>query len=156
MNDFIEERFLKDDGVWKFHRILDHKGPLSKDDPCCEGSKYNVLIEWETGERTWEPTNLLDLDDHKVDLAIYERGNRSLELHGWKQYKKLAKWKKKLDRMVKQAKLRSFKNSPKYTFGIRVPNDHEEAMYLNKINGNSLWANAELKETGEMDDIGVF
>ena len=41
-------------------------------------------------------------------------------------------------------------------FGIRVPNDHEEAMCLDEINGNALWADAELKETGEMDDIGVF
>ena len=156
MNDFIEERFLKDDGVWKFRKILDHQGPLSKEDPRYQGSKYNVLIEWETGEWSWEPTNLLDLDDHKVDLAMYARDNGLLELPGWKHYKKLAKRKKKLDPMVKQAKLKSFKNSPKYMFGIRVRNNHEEAMYLDKINGNTLWADAELKETGEMDDIGVF
>jgi len=30
---------------------------------------YNVLIEWETGECSWEPTSLLDMDHHKVDLA---------------------------------------------------------------------------------------
>ena len=58
--------------------------------------------------------------------------------------------------MVKQAKLRSSKNSPKYMFGIRVPNNHEKVMYLDKINGNTLWADAKLRETGEMDDIGVF
>ena len=63
-------------------KILDHPGPLSKDDPHYEGSKYNALIEWETGEHTWEPTNLLDLDDHKVDLAIYARDNGLLELPG--------------------------------------------------------------------------
>ena len=156
MNNFIKEHFLKDNGVWKFHKILDHQGLLSKDDPLYEGSKYNVLIECETGERTWKPTNLLNLDNHKVDLAIYAYDNGLLELPGWKQYKKLVKQKKKLDWMVKQAKLRSFKNSPKYMFGIRVPNNHEEAMYLDKFNNNTLWADAELKETGEMDDIGVF
>ena len=41
-------------------------------------------------------------------------------------------------------------------FGIRVPNNHKEAMYLDKINGNTLWADAKLKETEEMDNIGVF
>ena len=58
--------------------------------------------------------------------------------------------------MVKQAKLRSFKNSPKCMFGIRVPNNHEEAMYLDKIKCNTLWADAKFKEMREMDDIGVF
>ena len=59
MNDFIKEQFLKDEGIWKFQKTLDHQGPLSKDDPQYEGSKYNILIEWEMGG-TWEPTHLLD------------------------------------------------------------------------------------------------
>ena len=29
-------------------------------------------------------------------------------------------------------------------------------MYLDKINGNTLWADAKSKETGEIDDVGVF
>ena len=48
MNDFIEELFLKDDGVWRFHEMLDHQGPLSKDDPHCKGSKCSALIKRET------------------------------------------------------------------------------------------------------------
>ena len=80
------------------------------------GSKHNVLIEWETGERTWEPTSLLDMDDHKVDLAIYAKEKGLLELPGWKHYKKLAKRKKKLDRLINQAELKSYKNAPKYMF----------------------------------------
>ena len=42
--------------------------------------------------------------------------------------------------------MKSYKNSPKYMFGIRVPDNHEEAMYLDKINGNNKWAEAERKE----------
>ena len=86
-----------------FCKILDHQGPVSKNDPRYKGSKYNVLIEWEIGECTSEPTNLLDLDDHKVDLAIYAHDKGFLELPNWKQYKKLVKPKKKLDQMVRQA-----------------------------------------------------
>ena len=80
-----------------------------------------MFVECETGECTWEPTNLLDLDDHKVDLAVYAHDNGLVKLPGWRQYKKLAKREKKFDRMVKQAKLRLFKNSRKYMLGIRVP-----------------------------------
>ena len=41
-------------------------------------------------------------------------------------------------------------------FGIRVPNNHEEAMYLDKINGNTKWADSEKRECDEMDGIGAF
>ena len=105
MNDFIEEHFLRTTECGNSAKSSITNGCLSKDDPHCGGSKYNVLIKWETGECAWEPTDLLNLDDHKVDPAIYAHANRPLELPGWKQYKKLAKQKKKLDRMVKQAKL---------------------------------------------------
>ena len=97
MNNFIEDKFISQDGTWTFRKVLDHKGPLRKEDPEWMGYEYNVLIEWETGERTWEPTSLLDVDDHKVDLAIYAKEKGSLELPGWKQHKRLAKRKKKLD-----------------------------------------------------------
>ena len=41
-------------------------------------------------------------------------------------------------------------------FRMQVPNNHEEAMHLDEINGDTSCAGAEFKETGEMDDIGVF
>ena len=41
-------------------------------------------------------------------------------------------------------------------FGVRVPNNHEEAMCLDKINRNTKWADSEKRECDEMDGIGVF
>ena len=41
-------------------------------------------------------------------------------------------------------------------FGHRVPNNHEEAMSTDQLNGNTNWADAEAKETAEMDEIGVW
>ena len=156
LRTFIDERIVKDDGIWTYRRIVTHQGPLRNDDPYYMGSKYNVLIEWETGERTWEPTSLLDMDEHKVDLAMYARDNKLLDLPGWKQYRKLAKRTKKMERMVNQNKLKSYKHSPKYMFGIRVPNNHEEAMYLDRINGNTKWADAEKREVDENGKIGTY
>ena len=42
-------------GLYKFRSIKDHRGPYTPSDPEYIGSRYNLLIEWETGEMTWEP-----------------------------------------------------------------------------------------------------
>ena len=52
--DFIEQDQTWD-GTWKFREILNHQGPLTPKDPRYKGSKYNLQMEWETGEITWEP-----------------------------------------------------------------------------------------------------
>ena len=47
------------DGVWKFRRILKHeKTPPGHKQR--KGSGWNALIEWETGDVTWEPLHTKD------------------------------------------------------------------------------------------------
>ena len=58
--------------------------------------------------------------------------------------------------MTNQAKLRSFRRSPKYKFGYQVPNNHAEAMLLDKKNLNSKWADAEEKERACFRKYQVF
>ena len=41
-----------EDGLYRFKCIKDHKGPYTSSDPEYNGSSYNLLIEWETGEQT--------------------------------------------------------------------------------------------------------
>ena len=41
--------------LYKFRAITGHEGPLSPQDENYKGSKYNVMVEWETGEITEEP-----------------------------------------------------------------------------------------------------
>ena len=43
-----------EDGLYRFKCIKDHKGSYTSSDPEYNGSSYNLLIEWETGEQTWE------------------------------------------------------------------------------------------------------
>ena len=40
-----------EDGLNRFKCIKDHKGPYTSSDPEYNGSSYNLLIEWETGEQ---------------------------------------------------------------------------------------------------------
>ena len=39
----------------KSREISVHQGPLGPDDPHYQGSKNNVMVEWESGETTYEP-----------------------------------------------------------------------------------------------------
>ena len=43
------------DSLFKFRDIVAHQGPLESTDPNHKGSKYNVMVEWESGEVTYEP-----------------------------------------------------------------------------------------------------
>ena len=43
--------------------ITGHQGSLSPQAENNKGSKYNVMVEWETGEITEEPLSLIVADD---------------------------------------------------------------------------------------------
>ena len=51
------------DPLFKFRDIVAHQGPLESTNPDQKGSKYNVMVEWESGEVTYEPLALISKDD---------------------------------------------------------------------------------------------
>ena len=140
---------------WKFTAISNHKGPLKQHDPEYKGSSWNVFVEWENGETTWEPLSLISKSD-PVTCAIYARDNDLLNLPGWTRFKQLARRQKRLIRMANQAKLKSFRNRPVFKFGIQVPRDHRHAMELDRANGNNLWKEAEDREFNQIDEYETF
>ena len=50
-----------DQELYRFRAIIRHQGPLLASDPDWKGSKYNVQVEWETGEITFEPLSIIAL-----------------------------------------------------------------------------------------------
>ena len=48
-----------DQELYRFKAIIGHQGPLLASDPDWKGSKYNVQVEWETGEITFEPLSVV-------------------------------------------------------------------------------------------------
>ena len=89
-------------------------------------------------------------------MAEYAREKGLLATHGWKSLKKYAKNKKKLDRLLKQAKLRRLRRDPIYKFGIRVPRDTREARYLERKEGHTRWTDAEGVEIAQLNDYKAF
>ena len=80
--DHLDHQEQQED-LYKFRAITGHQGPLSPQDENYKGSKYNVMVEWETGEITDEPLSLIAADDH-VTCAEYAKTHDLLLLDGWK------------------------------------------------------------------------
>jgi hypothetical protein len=134
----IEQDDSEDTTVWKYKRITAHEGPLDRNNRNYKGSKFNVMMKWETGEITTEPLSVIAADD-PVSCAIYARENNLLDLDGWKRFKGIAKRQKKMFRMANQAKLRSFQTAPKYMYGFEIPKDYQHAVRLDTRNGTNKW-----------------
>jgi len=113
------------------------------------------MIEWENGEISREPLSAIAADD-PVTCAIYARDNDLLHLDGWKRFKNIASRQKKMFRMANQAKLRSYNSAPKFKYGFEVPRDYKHAIWLDKRNGNSKWAEATQLEMTQLDDYSTF
>jgi hypothetical protein len=134
--DDVNNQFLK------FRGIVAHQGPLDQKDPSYKGSKYNVLVDWEDGECTYEPLHILAKDD-PLTCALCAKNNNLPDQPGWKQFRKLK-------RLVNHSNLRSVHRTMHYQYGLLVPNTHAAAVELDRINGNTKWQDAEQLEVGSL------
>ena len=122
-----------DQELYKFRAIIGHQGPLLASDPDWKGSKYNVQVEWKTGEITFEPLSIIAADD-PVTCAAYAKENDLLALEGWHRFRSLAKKDKVLARAIKQSKIRQVRRSQTYMFGYLIPRNYMEAMQFDSEN----------------------
>ena len=143
------------DSLFKFRDIVAHQGPLESTDPNHKGSKYNVMVEWESGEITYEPLALISKDD-PITCAVYAKKHDLLDTTGWKHLKRYAKTSKRLIRAVKQSRIRQVRASARYQHGFQVPRDYNDAMRLDKENGNTHWQDAMDLELTQIHEYKVF
>ena len=106
------------DSLFKFRDIVAHQGPLESTDPDQKGSKHNVMVEWESGEVTYEPLTLISKDD-PITCAVYAKKHDLLDTTGWKYLKRYAKTSKRLIRAVKQSRIRQVRASARYQHGFQ-------------------------------------
>ena len=144
-----------DQELYKFRAIIGHQGPLLASDPDWKGSKYNVQVEWETGEISFEPLSIIAADD-PVTCAAYAKENDLLALEGWCRFRSLAKKNKVLARSIKQSKIRQVRRSQTSMFGYLIPRNYMEAMQFDSENKNSKWYDAIELEMESMAENKVF
>ena len=106
------------DPLFKFRDIVAPQGPLESTDPDHKGSKYNVMVEWESGEVTYEPLTLISKDD-PITCAVYAKIHDLLDTTGWRHLKRYAKTSKRLIRAVKQSRIRQVRASARYQHGFQ-------------------------------------
>jgi hypothetical protein len=153
--DFVEREHNNEDGHhWKFRTILGHiHTPVGHKERM--GSDYNIKTGWETGAVSVEPLDFL-AKDIPVDLDMYAKKHDLLEKEGWKRSRRIANRDQHLQRLVKQAKLRSFRVSPKYKYGFSIPRNCKEAIEFDVRNGNTKWQDANRLEHGQLSEYKVF
>ena len=105
--------------LYKFRALIGHQGPLKPTDPNWKGCKFNVLVEWETGENTYEHLSVLAADD-PVTCATYAKENDLLHIDGRKRFRNFVKRYKILARAVMQSKIKHVRRSNKYMFGYLI------------------------------------
>ena len=112
-----------EDELYRFKCIKDHKGPYTSSDPEYttsdpeyNGSSYNLLIEWETGEQKSEPlSNIIARDPYTC--AVYAKEHDLLNTPGWKFLKRHARTARRLIRTLKKSKYIQARASRKYKHG---------------------------------------
>jgi hypothetical protein len=88
-------------------------------------------VEWESGEITYKPLDMIGKDD-PVTYAEYAHRMNLLSIPGWKPFRHIYKDPKKVGRMVNQAKLRSYRREPFWKFGVMVPRTHNQAVDIDQ------------------------
>ena len=108
---------------------------------------WQLCMRWKDGSTTWEPITRLK-ESNPVELAEYAVAK------GLQEEPEFSWWVphtvRKRDRIIATVNKRYHKRTHK--FGIRVPKTVDEALQIDKVNGNSLWADAIRKE---MDAVRV-
>ena len=145
---FIEEQEEREDGTWMWKKILNHRK---------QKSQHQVLLEWESGERTWEPIREI-WRTYSFLLCEYAIEHNLVDLWDSKgiPIKKLSKRNKLMTRMLNQAKRESYKNTPVYMFGFQVPRNHTQAMAIDQENRNTKWADSEKAEKDQLVEYETF
>ena len=143
------------DSLFKFKDILAHQGPLESTDPNHKGSKYNVMVEWEPGEVTYEPLTLISKED-PINCAVYTKKHDLLDTTGWNHPKRHAKISKRLIRAVKQSRIHQVRASARYQHGFQVPKDFNDAISLDKENSNTHWQDEMDLELTQIHEYKVF
>ena len=97
-------------------------------------------------------------DMDPVMVAMHADMHNLLDTPGWKLkgLKKHAKTQKHLLRCTNQAQLHSFRTKPVHMCRFLVPQNHEQAMELDKANGNTKWCSAEEIKLVQIDKCQTF
>ena len=83
LDDAVNEENEINYVLYKFRALIGHQGPLKATDLILKGCKYKIYVEWETGEKTYEPLSFLAAY-YPITNVTYAIENDLLHADGWK------------------------------------------------------------------------
>ena len=120
------------DPLFKFRDIVAHQSPLEPTNPNHKRSKYNVMVEWESGEVTLESLPLIS-EDNPVTCTLYAKKHDLLDTTR----------SKRLIRAVKQSRIHQVRASARYqhsnthwqdTMDLESSQIHEHKVFKDTVN----------------------
>ena len=143
--------------IISYKQLVDHleAAALKPTDPNWKGCKYNVLVDWETGEKTYEPLSVLAADD-PVTCSMYAKENDLLHIDRRERFRNLSKRDKILTRAIMQSRIRQARRAKKYMFGYLITRSYKEELECDKENNNTKWADATSEELDCIKEQQVF
>ena len=142
------------DTLFKFRDIVAHQGPLESTNPNHKRSKYNVMVEWESGEVTLESLPFIS-KDNPVTCTLYAKKHDLLDTTRWKHLKRYTKTSKRLIRAVKQSRIHQVRASARYQHGFQVSTDYNHAIRLDKKNSNTHWRDTLDLESSQIHELNL-
>ena len=133
------------DSLFKFRDIVAHQSPLEPTNPNHKRSKYNVMIEWESGEVTLESLPLIS-KDNPVTCTLYAKKHDLLDTTR----------SKRLIRAVKQSRIHQVRASARYQHSFQISTDYNHAIRPDKKNSNTHWQDTMDLESSQIHEHKVF
>ena len=133
------------DSLFKFRDIVAHQSPLEPTNPNHKRSKYNVMVEWESGEVTLESLPLIS-KDNPVTCTLYAKKRDLLDTTR----------SKRLIRAVKQSRIHQVRASARYQHSFQISTDYNHAIRPDKKNSNTHWQDTMDLESSQIHDHKVF
>ena len=90
-------------------------------------SSYEVLVNWEYGNVTWEHASVMRSDD-PIYISKYASYNELLDKPGRKQICRYVNNTKNMNRLLKAAKAKQLRNTVNIKSGMKILCDHKEEM----------------------------
>ena len=131
--------------LFKFRDIVAHQSPLEPTNPNHKRSKYNVMVEWESGEVTLESLPLIS-KDNPVTCTLYAKKHDLLDTTR----------SKRLIRAVKQSRIHQVRASARYQHSFQISTDYNHAIRPDKKNSNTHWQDTMDLESSQIHEHKVF
>ena len=129
----LDDAISKEDGTY-----VDQYGATRK---VITTKGWLLKVEWVDGTSSWVSLSLLK-ESNPLETAQYSKSRNILEEPAFSLWAKHVL--KKANRIVKATTHRAVRK--KIKFGVTIPDTYEEAMRLDKENGNDFWKDAVAKE----------